>query len=234
MARLGKRLVAANKLVEREKLYTLAEAVPLVKQCAQAKFDETINMVFNLSLDTRHADQMVRGIMSLPNGTGKTVKVAVIAKGAKADEAKAAGADFVGDEEFIEAIKGGKVEYDRYIATPDMMAKVGAAARVLGPRGLMPNPKLGTVTMDIAAAVKAAKGGQVEYKAEKAGIVHAGVGKAGFSEQAIRENILAFFNAISQAKPSGVKGTYMKKLCISSTMGPSIKLDISSMFAEAA
>jgi large subunit ribosomal protein L1 len=237
MAKLGKRLVAANKKVDNEKSYNLAEGVPLFKECAKAKFDETIDIAFNLGVDPRHADQMVRGVTSLPNGTGKVVRVAVFAKGAKADEAKAAGADMVGDDDFIEKIKNGDkdaINYDRFIATPEMMGKVGAAARILGPRGLMPNPKLGTVTLDIADAVKAAKGGQVEFKVEKNGIIHAGIGKASFSEQAIKENIVAFFNAISQAKPSGVKGTYIKKLSISSTMGPVIKLDIPSILAEAA
>jgi large subunit ribosomal protein L1 len=234
VAKIGKRLVAASKNIEPEKLYTLAEAVKLLAGQPKAKFDETIDVAMNLGVDPRHADQMVRGVVGLPNGTGKTVTVAVFAKGAKADEATAAGADFVGDDEFIDQVKGGKVEYDRYIATPDMMAKVGAAARVLGPRGLMPNPKLGTVTLDVAAAVKAVKGGQVEFKVEKNGIIHAGVGKTSFNEKAIKENIVAFFSAVSQAKPSGVKGTYIKKLTISSTMGPAIKLDVSSVFAEAA
>lgn len=230
----GKRLVALKKEVDSDKLYAFKEVAPLVKGTAKAKFDETIDVVMVLGVDPRHADQMVRGTVVLPNGTGKDVRVVVFAKGAKAEEAKKAGADVVGDDELVEEVKNGRMDFDRCIATPDMMAKVGGLGRVLGPRGLMPNPKLGTVTMDIAAAVKAVKGGQVEFKVEKNGIVHAGVGKASFTADAIKENIAAFFNAVSQAKPSGVKGTYIKKLAVSSTMGPSIKIDIPTVNAEAA
>jgi large subunit ribosomal protein L1 len=202
--------------------------VKLVKGAATAKFDETIEISLNLGVDPRHADQMVRGSVNLPNGTGKTVRVAVFARGAKADEAKAAGADIVGAEDLMETVLGGKIEFDRCIATPDMMPVVGRLGKVLGPRNLMPNPKIGTVTMDVAAAVTAAKGGQVTFKVEKAGVVHAGVGKVSFDEAKLVENIRAFVEAVSRAKPAGAKGTYMKKVSLSSTMGPGVSVDVAS------
>jgi large subunit ribosomal protein L1 len=203
--------------------------VKLVKERAKAKFDETIEMAFNLGIDPKHADQNVRGVISLPHGTGKTVRVAVFAKGEKAEAAKKAGADIVGADDLAEKVQAGQMDFDRVIASPDMMVTVGKLGKVLGPRGLMPNPKLGTVTNDIAEAVKAAKGGQVEYRAQKEGIVHAGVGKASFSEQALVENVRALFNAVNRAKPAGAKGTYLKKVSLSSTMGPGLKLDVASM-----
>jgi large subunit ribosomal protein L1 len=206
----------------------LSEAIKLVKQTATAKFDETVEMSMNLGIDPRHADQMVRGVVSLPNGTGKTVRVAVFAKGDKAEEAKKAGADVVGADDLFEKVNKGEIDFDRCIATPDMMGVVGRLGKVLGPRGLMPNPKLGTVTMDVAKAVKEVKGGQVEFRAEKTGIVHAGVGKASFSEDQITENVRAFFDAIMKAKPSGAKGTFVKKVSLSSTMGPGVKLEVST------
>ena len=233
MAGKGKRLKAAYEGVDRNKAYDLGEAVKLVKANAKAKFDETVELSMNLGIDPRHADQQVRGVVQLPNGTGKTVRVAVFAKGDKADEAKAAGADLVGAEDLADKIQGGEMNFDRCIATPDMMAVVGRLGKVLGPRGLMPNPKLGTVTPNVADAVKAAKGGEVTFRAEKAGIVHVGVGKASFAEDAIVENIRAVFDAISKAKPSGAKGTYIKRVSVSSTMGPGMQLDIAS-FAGAA
>ncbi len=226
---VGKRLKNAYAELDREKFYPLADAVKLIKTRAVAKFDETIEIALNLGIDPRHADQMVRGVVDLPSGTGKTVRVAVFAKGAKADEAKAAGADLVGAEELAEEIQGGKMDFDRCIATPDMMGLVGRLGKVLGPRGLMPNPKLGTVTQNVAEAVKAAKGGQVQFRAEKAGLVHAGVGKASFSEEALVANIKAFVDAINKAKPAGAKGTYLQKVSVSSTMGPGVKLDIGSL-----
>lgn len=229
MAQQGKRLKKAYAEVERTRFYALADAVKLVKGNAVAKFDETIEIALNLGIDPRHADQMVRGVVTLPNGTGKTVRVAVFAKGAKADEARAAGADVVGAEDLMEDIQAGKMDFDRCIASPDMMGLVGRLGKILGPRGLMPNPKLGTVTADVAAAVTAAKGGQVEFRAEKAGIVHGGVGKASFSEEALAENIKAFVEAINRAKPAGAKGTYLQKAALSSTMGVGVKLDISSL-----
>ena len=222
---IGKRNKAALEGVDREKLYSLGEAVKLVKERAKAKFDETIEVAMNLGIDPRHADQMVRGVVSLPNGTGRTQRVAVFAKGAKADEAKAAGADVVGAEDLVEKVQGGTIDFDRCIATPDMMPLVGRLGKVLGPRGLMPNPKLGTVTQDVTAAVKAAKAGSIEFRAEKAGIIHAGVGKASFSEEAIAANVKALVSAINRAKPSGAKGTFIKKVSLSSTMGPGVKLD---------
>ncbi len=225
----GKRLKNAYAEIDRTKFYSIADAVKLIKGRATAKFDETIEIALNLGIDPRHADQMVRGVVDLPNGTGKTVRVAVFAKGAKADEAKAAGADLVGAEDLAEEVQAGKMDFDRCIATPDMMGLVGRLGKVLGPRGLMPNPKLGTVTQNVGEAVKAAKGGQVQFRAEKAGIVHAGVGKASFSEQALAENVKAFVDAINRAKPSGAKGTYLEKVSLSSTMGPGLKLDLGSL-----
>jgi large subunit ribosomal protein L1 len=229
----GKRFKAAAKGLDRNKFYTVEEAVKLVKERAKAKFDETIEMAFNLGIDPKHADQNVRGVISLPNGTGKSVRVAVFAKGEKAEAAKKAGADIVGAEDLAEKVQAGQMDFDRVIASPDMMVTVGKLGKVLGPRGLMPNPKLGTVTNDVAEAVKAAKGGQVEYRAQKEGIVHAGVGKASFTEQALVENVKALFNAVNRAKPAGAKGTYLQKVSISSTMGPGLKLDVASMGADA-
>jgi large subunit ribosomal protein L1 len=221
----GKRYKTAISTVDRDKTYALDEAVKVVKANAKAKFDETIEVAMNLGIDPRHADQAVRGMVELPNGTGKSVRVAVFARGPKAEEAKAAGADLVGAEDLAEKINAGEMNFERCIATPDMMGVVGRLGKVLGPRGLMPNPKLGTVTMDVAAAVKSAKAGSVEFRAEKSGIVHAGVGKASFSEQAITENVKALVGAINRAKPSGAKGTFIKKVSLSSTMGPGVKLD---------
>ncbi|MDW8444883.1 MAG: 50S ribosomal protein L1 [Acetobacteraceae bacterium] len=228
-AKAGKRLASLYASFDRSKAYPLEEAVRLVKQNARAKFDETIEIAMNLGIDPRHADQAVRGMTVLPHGTGKTLRVAVFAKGAKAEEAKAAGADIVGAEDLAEAVQGGKIEFDRCIATPDMMALVGRLGKILGPRGLMPNPKLGTVTMDVKGAVQAAKGGQVEFRAEKAGIVHAGIGKASFPEEKLVENARAFIDAIIKAKPSGAKGTYVKKISLSSTMGPGVRVDPASV-----
>jgi large subunit ribosomal protein L1 len=233
MAKLTKRQKAAAEEIDRSKRYDLSEAVSLMKAHATSKFDESIEIVLNLGVDPRHADQMVRGVVNLPNGTGKSIRVAVFARDDKADEAKAAGAEIVGAEELAEAIQGGQMDFDRVIATPDMMAVVGRLGKVLGPRGLMPNPKLGTVTADVAQAVKDAKGGQVEFRVEKEGIIHAGVGKASFSEDALVENIRAFSNAIQKAKPSGAKGTYVKNFGISSTMGPGVKVDFASAIASA-
>ncbi|KJV08466.1 50S ribosomal protein L1 [Elstera litoralis] len=212
-------------------MVSLEQAVSMIKGRATAKFDETIEIAMNLNIDPRKADQALRGVVSLPNGTGKTLRVGVFARGAKAEEAKAAGADVVGAEDLMEIVQGGKIEFDRCIATPDMMAIVGRLGKVLGPRGLMPNPKLGTVTTDVAAAVAAAKGGQVQFRAEKAGIVHAGVGKASFSEEALLENVKAFVGAINRNKPTGVKGIYIKKVSLSSTMGPGVKLEIGTLAA---
>jgi large subunit ribosomal protein L1 len=233
MAQAGKRYGAALKTVDREKQYQLGEAVKMVKANAKAKFNETIEVAMNLGIDPRHADQMVRGIVLLPNGTGKTVRVAVFAKGAKADEAKKAGADLVGAEDLAETVNKGEINFDRCIATPDMMAVVGRLGQVLGPRGLMPNPKLGSVTMDVTGAIKAAKGGQVEFRAEKAGLIHAGVGKASFSEQQIFENVKAFIDAVVRAKPTGAKGTFLKKVALSSTMGPGVKIEVGSLYGGA-
>ena len=229
MGKIGKRMTAANGAVDREKLYGLAEAVKLVKDNAKAKFDETVEIAVNLGVDPKHADQMVRGVVALPNGTGKSVKVAVFAKGDKAEEAKAAGAEFVGADDLAEMIQKGEMDFDRCIATPDMMMVVGKLGKVLGPRGLMPNPKLGTVTADVAQAVKDAKGGQIEFRVEKMGIIHAGVGKASFDEKALAENVKALIDALNKAKPTGAKGTYMKRASISSTMGPGVKLDIADI-----
>ena len=221
-----KRMNAAKALIDRNKAYSVRDAVKILKQAPKAKFDETIEVAMNLGVDPRHADQMVRGTVLLPHGTGKTLRVAVFAKGAKADEARAAGADLVGDDDLAAKVQAGTIDFDRCIATPDMMGLVGRLGKVLGPRGLMPNPKLGTVSMDIASAVKAAKGGQVEFRVEKAGIIHAGVGKASFAEDAIVANVTAFIDAVLKAKPSGAKGHYVKKVCLSSTMGPGIKIEL--------
>ncbi|MGB1066256.1 MAG: 50S ribosomal protein L1 [Paracoccaceae bacterium] len=226
MAKFGKRMRAVRQAVDGKVDLSVEEAVALVKANANAKFDETIEIAVNLGVDTRHADQMVRGVIGLPNGTGKSVRVAVFARDAKADEAKAAGADIVGAEDLMETVQGGKIEFDRCIATPDMMPVVGRLGKVLGPRNLMPNPKVGTVTMDVAAAVKAAKGGEVQFKAEKGGVVHAGVGKASFDEAKLVENIKAFVEAVAKAKPSGAKGAYMKKIALSSTMGAGVTIDV--------
>jgi large subunit ribosomal protein L1 len=227
--KLPKRVRASREGIERTKLYALDEAVKMVKERATAKFDETIEIAMNLGVDPRHADQMVRGVCNLPNGSGRTVRVAVFAKGPKADEAKAAGADIVGAEDLVETINAGKIEFDRCIATPDMMGLVGRLGKVLGPRGLMPNPRVGTVTMDVTGAVKGAKGGAVEFRVEKAGIVHAGVGKASFTEKALVENIRAFVDAVNKAKPAGAKGTFIKKVSIKSTQGPGVKVDQGSI-----
>ncbi len=229
MAKMSKRMKAAMNGLSREKFYAVAEAVSLVKKGARAKFDETIEVAINLNIDPRHADQMVRGVVSLPHGTGKSVRVAVFAKADKADEAKKAGADLVGAEDLAEKIQKGEMNFDRCIATPDMMGVVGRLGKVLGPKGLMPNPKLGTVTMDVGKAVKEAKGGQVEFRAEKQGIVHAGVGKASFTEQQLKENVDFFLDAIIKAKPSGTKGKYLKSIAVSSTMGPGVKLDLAEL-----
>ncbi|MEM6727154.1 MAG: 50S ribosomal protein L1 [Pseudomonadota bacterium] len=228
MGKVGKRMKAAKEVFADVQNVSVEEAVKLVKGNAKAKFDETVEIAMNLGVDPRHADQMVRGTVTLPNGTGKTVRVAVFARGPKADEAKEAGADIVGAEDLMETVQGGKIEFDRCIATPDMMPIVGRLGKVLGPRNLMPNPKVGTVTMDVKEAVAAAKGGQVQFKAEKAGVVHAGVGKASFDEAKLVENVRAFVDAVAKAKPSGAKGTYMKKVAISSTMGPGVSVDVAS------
>jgi len=233
MAKLGKRTAAAREAFADKMNVTVEEAASLVKDNAKAKFDETIEIAMQLGVDPRHADQMVRGTVSLPHGTGKTVRVAVFARGEKADEAKAAGADIVGAEDLMETIQGGTIDFDRCIATPDMMAVVGRLGKVLGPRNLMPNPRVGTVTMDVKQAVEAAKGGEVQFKAEKAGVVHAGIGKASFSAKQIEENMLAFVEAVGKAKPSGAKGTYMKKIAVSSTMGPGVTIDVSSATGNA-
>jgi large subunit ribosomal protein L1 len=225
MAKLTKRQKALSE-IDREKFYGVDEALSLIKKNATAKFDETIEVALNLGVDPRHADQMVRGVVNLPKGTGKSVRVAVFAKGAKADEAKAAGADVVGAEDLMETIQGGTIDFDRVIATPDMMGVVGRLGKVLGPKGLMPNPKLGTVTMDVTKAVNDAKSGQVEFRVEKAGIVHAGIGKASFEESDLQENFRAFMDAIVKAKPSGAKGKFVKKVSVSSSMGPGLKVDL--------
>ncbi|WP_095589401.1 50S ribosomal protein L1 [Actibacterium ureilyticum] len=228
MAKLGKRTRAAREAFAGKDNVTVEEAVALVKGNANTKFDETVEIAVNLGVDPRHADQMVRGVVSLPNGTGKTMRVAVFARGPKADEAKEAGADIVGAEDLMETIQGGTIDFDRCIATPDMMPIVGRLGKVLGPRNLMPNPKVGTVTMDVKAAVEAAKGGEVQFKAEKAGVVHAGVGKASFDEAKLVENVRAFVEAVQKAKPSGAKGAYMKKVSLSSTMGPGVSINVDS------
>jgi large subunit ribosomal protein L1 len=228
MTKLSKRQKALSA-VDATKFYGVDEAIALVKGNATAKFDETVELALNLGVDPRHADQMVRGVVNLPKGTGKTVRVAVFAKGAKADEAKAAGADVVGAEDLMETVQGGQIDFDRVIATPDMMGVVGRLGKVLGPKGLMPNPKLGTVTMDVTKAVTDAKGGQVEFRVEKAGIVHAGIGKASFSEADLKENFTAFMDAIIKGKPSGAKGKFVKRLSVSSTMGPGVKIDLAEV-----
>ena len=226
MAKLGKRTKAAREAFAGKSDLTVEEAVALVKSNATAKFDETVEIAMNLGVDPRHADQMVRGVVALPNGTGKTVRVAVFARDAKAEEATKAGADIVGAEDLMEIVQGGKIDFDRCIATPDMMPIVGRLGKVLGPRNLMPNPKVGTVTMDVAAAVTAAKGGEVQFKVEKEGVVHAGLGKASFDEAKLVENVRSFIDAVSKARPSGVKGSYMKKIVLSSTMGPGVTVNI--------
>jgi large subunit ribosomal protein L1 len=229
MATLSKKQKNQLGSVERDKLYPIDEAIALAKSNATSKFDETIEVALNLGVDPRHADQMVRGVVTLPKGTGKDVRVGVFARGAKADEAKAAGAEVVGAEDLLEAIQGGTVDFDRCIATPDMMGLVGRLGKILGPKGLMPNPKLGTVTMNVAEAVKAAKGGQVEFRVEKAGIIHSGIGKASFPAADLRANFDAFVDAIVKAKPSGAKGKYLKKAAVSSTMGPGVKIDVAEV-----
>ena len=225
MAKKGKRLRAALENLDRNQSYQLAEAVRLVKQMATAKFDETVEIAMNLGVDPRHADQMVRGVVALPNGTGRALRVAVFAKDAKAEEAKKAGADVVGAEDLVEKVQAGQIDFDRCIATPDMMPLVGRLGKILGPRNLMPNPKVGTVTADVAEAVRAAKGGAVEFRVEKAGILHAGIGKASFEPTKLEENIKAFADAVAKAKPAGAKGTYIRRVAISSTMGPGLKVD---------
>jgi large subunit ribosomal protein L1 len=233
MSTLGKRTKTLREGVDRQKLYPLQEAVKMVKERAKAKFDETIEVAMNLGVDPRHADQMVRGVANLPNGSGRTVRVAVFARGAKADEAKAAGADVVGAEDLVERVQGGNIDFDRVIATPDLMPLVGRLGKVLGPRGLMPNPKVGTVTMDFTAGIKAAKCGAVEFRVEKAGIVQAGIGKASFSEDKLIENIRALADAVQKARPAGAKGHFINRVAISSTMGPGVKVEPASLFAPA-
>jgi large subunit ribosomal protein L1 len=233
MAHVGKRIKNAREGVVRTQLYPLDEAVKLVKSKSSAKFDETVELAINLGVDPKHADQMVRGVVNLPNGTGRTLRVAVFARGAKADEARAAGADVVGAEDLVQSVQGGTIDFDRCIATPDMMPLVGRLGKVLGPRGLMPNPKVGTVTTDVTAAVKASKGGAVEFRAEKAGIVQGSVGKASFDDAQLADNIRAFVDAVIKAKPTGAKGTYMHRAAISSTMGPGVRLDLSTVQIEA-
>lgn len=232
MAHIGKRKKAAEAVFAGKTNLSVEDAVKLVKEAASAKFDETVEVAMNLGVDPRHADQMVRGVVQLPNGTGKVVRVAVFARGAKADEAKAAGADIVGAEDLMETIQSGKIEFDRCIATPDMMPLVGRLGKILGPRNLMPNPKVGTVTMDVKTAVTAAKGGEVQFKVEKAGVIHAGVGKVSFEADKLAENIRAFVDAVSRAKPAGAKGTYLKKVSVSSTMGPGVSVDLASASAR--
>ena len=231
MAKQGKRLKAIYAGLDIDKQYALAEAIATVKSVSKAKFDETVEISMNLGIDPRHADQMVRSVVSLPHGTGKTVRVGVFARGAKAEEALAAGADVVGADDLAALVQEGKIEFDRCIATPDMMGLVGRLGKILGPRGLMPNPKLGSVTMDVKGAVTAAKAGQVEFRAEKAGIVHAGIGKVSFGTEQLVENARAFVDAIQRAKPTGAKGTYVKKVAVSSSMGPGLKVDVASLQA---
>jgi large subunit ribosomal protein L1 len=234
MSSHGKRVLKAREGINREKLYSLDEAVKMVKERAKAKFDETVEIAMNLGVDPRHADQMVRGVVSLPNGTGRTLRVAVFARGAKADEARAAGADVVGAEDLVERVNSGNIDFDRCIATPDLMPLVGRLGKVLGPRGMMPNPKVGTVTMDVTGAVKASKGGAVEFRVEKAGIVHAGVGKASFSADKLVENIRAFADAVQKAKPQGAKGQFINRIAISSTMGPGVKIEPTTVMVSGA
>jgi large subunit ribosomal protein L1 len=233
MAKIAKRVAKANEAFVGKMNITVEDAVKLIKSAASAKFDETLEIAMNLGVDPRHADQMVRGVVQLPNGTGKTVRVAVFARGAKADEAKAAGADIVGAEDLMETIQSGKIEFDRCIATPDLMPLVGRLGKILGPRNLMPNPKVGTVTMDVKTAVEAAKGGEVQFKVEKAGVIHAGIGKVSFTEDKLAQNVRAFVDAVSKAKPAGAKGTYVKKVSLSSTMGPGVSLDLASTSSQA-
>ena len=232
MAKIGKRIRQAREGIDRSKLYTLDEAIELLKGRTAVKFDETVELAMNLGVDPRHADQMVRGVCQLPNGSGKTVRVAVFARGDKAEEAKAAGADIVGAEDLMQTVQGGTIDFDRCIATPDMMPVVGRLGKVLGPRGLMPNPKVGTVTNDVAQAVADAKGGAVQFRVEKAGIIHGGVGKVSFSAEALAENIRAFAEAVHKAKPAGAKGTYVKRVALSSTMGPGVHVDPASVLAH--
>jgi large subunit ribosomal protein L1 len=229
MAHVGKRVKAAREGISRTELYSLAEAVKMLKTRSTAKFDETIEIAMNLGVDPKHADQMVRGVCNLPNGSGRVLRVAVFARGAKAEEARKAGADIVGDEDLVTIVQGGKIDFDRCIATPDMMPLVGRLGKVLGPRGIMPNPKVGTVTMDLVTAVAAAKGGSVEFKVEKAGIIQGAVGKVSFDEAKLVENIKAFADAVAKAKPTGAKGTYINRIAVSSTMGPGIKIDVSTV-----
>ena len=229
MSKLGKRLAAAVESIDREHLYDLADAVKMVKERATAKFDETIEIAINLGVDPRHADQMVRGVVQLPHGTGRSVRVAVFARGPKAEEAQEAGADVVGAEDLAERVQKGEIDFDRCIATPDTMPIVGRLGKILGPRGMMPNPKLGTVTQDVAQAVADAKSGSIQFRVEKAGIIHSGVGRASFSEEQLIENLRAFVGAITRAKPSGSKGTYLKRVALSSTMGPGVKVDVASL-----
>ena len=231
MAKVAKRVAKAQELFVGKTNLSVEDAVALIKKAASAKFDETLEIAMNLGVDPRHADQMVRGVVQLPNGTGKTVRVAVFARNAKADEAKAAGADIVGAEDLMEQIQQGKIDFDRCIATPDMMPLVGRLGKILGPRNLMPNPKVGTVTMDVASAVTNAKGGEVQFKVEKAGVIHAGVGKVSFSDEKLAQNVRAFVDAVSRAKPSGAKGAYLRKVSLSSTMGPGVSVDLASATA---
>src|ERR1700748_1596043 len=232
MAAIGKRLKKAREGVDREKLYPLANSTHMVKERAKSKFDETIEVAINLGVDPRHADQMVRGVVTLPNGTGRTLRVGVFARGAKADEARAAGADVVGAEDLVEKVQGGNIDFDRCIATPDLMPLVGRLGKVLGPRGMMPNPTVGSVTMDVTSAVKGAKGGSVEFRVEKAGIVQAGVGKASFPADHLVQNIKAFADAVQKARPAGAKGTFINRVAISSTMGPGVKVEPASLFGQ--
>src|SRR6202522_1037966 len=228
----GKRAIKAREGIDREKLYSLDDAVKMVKSGANAKFDETVELAINLGVDPKHADQMVRGVVALPTGTGRTQRVAVFARGAKADEARAAGADVVGAEDLVEKVQGGAIDFDRVVATPDLMPLVGRLGKVLGPRGLMPNPKVGTVTMDVTTAVKGAKGGSVEFRAEKAGVVQAGIGKASFSEDKLVENIRAFADAVQKSRPQGAKGSFINRVAISSTMGPGVKVVPATLFPD--